>query len=184
MLQVLQVLLLVQRKHSPRPAAAPRRPCPLLLFFAAPVRCLQVLASVTALQPFSLGKSAQGSREGGSPQEPYKCLDLKATLQRCSALLCIDLGGLYRVASDQLLQNTAASCPQLHQLRLSRCICITTAGLEALVDGLPGLRSLSLLGCNGLGDALAVGRLRQLEELELSWCQNVDARAVRAERSL
>lgn len=172
---MLQVQVLLQMQRSIPTAAA----SPACCFSPAPVRCCpQVLASITALQPCSLGKLTQGWTAGGAPQVPCNRLGLGATLQRCTTLLSIDLSGLYRVASDQMLQDIAASCPQLQHCRLSRCICLTTAGLEALVDGLPGLCSLSLLGCNGLGGALAVGRLRQLEELELSWCQYVDARAV------
>jgi hypothetical protein len=170
-----EVLLQMQRGIPTAAAAASPARC----FSPAPVRCCpQVLASITTLQPRSLGKLTQGWTVGGAPQVPCKRLGLAATLQRCTALLSIDLSGLYLAASNQMLKDIAASCPQLRQCRLSRCICLTTEGLEALVDGLPGLRSLSLLGCNDLGGALAVGRLRQLEKLELSWCQYVDARAV------
>lgn len=52
--------------------------------------------------------------------------------------------------------------------------------LQALAEGAPGLRCLSLRRCGGLCSVAALARLTQLEDLDLSYCAHASVAAVRS----
>lgn len=51
---------------------------------------------------------------------------------------------------------------------------------QALAQGVPGLRCISLRRCEGLASVAALARLTRLEDLDLSYCAHADAAAVGA----
>ncbi|KAL4419695.1 hypothetical protein ABPG75_006793 [Micractinium tetrahymenae] len=151
------------------------------------------LIAVLATQVLALQPSSFGARANAVPaRAPALCLpsgqlDLCPLLRRCAALERLSLAGLHRIASDELLRTVAASCPRLQELVLDFCGGVTRAGLEhvqALVEGAPGLRCLSLRRCAGLGSVAALARLSRLEDLDLSYCARGSAAALAGSRGV
>ncbi|KAL4437813.1 hypothetical protein ABPG77_005725 [Micractinium sp. CCAP 211/92] len=138
---------------------------------------------VLALQPCSFGLRANTV----PARVPALCLpsghlQLCPILRHCTALERLSLAGLHRIASDELLHTVAHSCPRLREVVLDFCGGVTTAGLQALAEGVPGLRCLSLRRCNGLGSVAFLGRLSRLEDLDLSYCGQGSAAALAGSR--
>lgn len=102
--------------------------------------CHEVLATqVLALQPSSFGPRANAV----PVHTPAFCLlsghlDLCPILRRCTALERLNLAGLHRITSDELLRTVAARCPRLRELLLDFCDGVTAAGLEVPVWGSAG----------------------------------------------
>lgn len=56
--------------------------------------------------------------------------------------------------------------------------------LQALAEGAPGLRCLSLRRCGGLCSVAALARLTQLEDLDLSYCAHASVAALAGSRGV
>lgn len=101
-------------------------------------------AQVLATQVLALQPSSFGPRANAVPvHTPAFCLlsghlDLCPILRRCTALERLNLAGLHRITSDELLRTVAARCPRLRELLLDFCDGVTAAGLEVPVWGSAG----------------------------------------------
>ena len=96
---------------------------------------------------------------------------LRHLVSHCYKLRYLNTRGCSPVTDASLL-SLASSCTRLRSLDLGKCD-VTDNGLRHLVQRLPGLRKLSVRGCQFVGDSgvLAVSRgCRDLVTLNIMEC--------------
>mmetsp|Transcript_18855 Transcript_18855/g.30944 ORF Transcript_18855/g.30944 Transcript_18855/m.30944 type:complete len:317 (+) Transcript_18855:474-1424(+) len=91
----------------------------------------------------------------------------------CPHMTRLSMAGVVRL-DDQIISRLVG----LEYLDLSDCFKVGNTGIQRAVRGCPQLHSLYLRGCKEVTDASVktiAMQLKQLTELDLSWCQITDA---------
>ncbi|GMH44944.1 hypothetical protein BSKO_12901 [Bryopsis sp. KO-2023] len=84
------------------------------------------------------------------------------------------------ITDDCIVQLNALS--RLHTVNLSQCVHVSDDGLAVLAKNHPNLTSVNISGCVAVTERgiAELGRLKNLQHLELPWCLKVTDQAIRS----